>query len=252
VNALALLAAVGFAVAAGLNASLALLVVAILASGGSLRGPLFGALGSPGAIAILVPVALVEFIADKAPGAGRLVRPLLLTGAIAAGTFLWTAEAAPSGHPPSGIQLLALVLPGAAIAGSVHAARALIRPPMTAAGFGMQASWVEDLAACGLATVAGAGPLLVPVALALLAALVYDAARRLAGAGQILLSLVDRWVARRWPAGEDAGFGRPPKVTVVAEPADEGTADEGTADERRAGEPPTGPHDGDSPPPSSG
>jgi len=153
-----ILSAFGLAAAAGLNAYIPLLVVALLArlTTWIRLGPPYEALTHPAIIGLLLLLALIEFFADKIPavdaindGIQTFVRP-------AAGAILFGAQtgAIREIHP-----VLAMAC-GLLIAGGVHSLKATLRravqiaaPPFAPIATPLL-SVLEDLASLGLSLIA--------------------------------------------------------------------------------------------------
>jgi hypothetical protein len=172
------LAAFGLSGAAGLNAWLPLLASALLHRWGVVElGAPFDDLSTTTGLVVLAALTAADFVGDKIPAvdhvlhaAGTVIHPV-------AGAVLFTGQA----DAPDVLSILA----GAAVAGSIHGARAAIRPAATVgtAGIGNPVlSLGEDAASIVLTIVAFALPLLAfLLVLGLLAALV-AAYRRARGA----------------------------------------------------------------------
>lgn len=155
----------GLAASAGLNAYIPLLIAAILTRIDviSLQPP-YDVLGSWPAIAILVVLLAVEFIADKVPAVDSvndivqtIIRPasgaLLFAGAVAPDST-WTGAAA--------------VIAGLGTAAGVHAVKSTVRPVANVTTGGVAApvlSILEDLAAIALSIAAILLPILAAVML---------------------------------------------------------------------------------------
>ena len=174
----ALLTGLGLAAAAGLNAYIPLLIVAVLGYTGTvtLTEPFTG-LDDPWVIGVLAVLLGVEVLADKIPAVdslndiiGTVVRP-------AAGAVLFAASTGVVGDfPPA----LSLVL-GLITAGTVHGAKAAFRPMANVSTGGTAApvvSVTEDVASVGLSLIAIFIPALVIVALLLFAWAVWRWRRR--------------------------------------------------------------------------
>lgn len=163
----ALLTGLGLAAAAGLNAYIPLLLVAVLGYTGTITLPdPFTGLDNPWVIGVLAVLLAVEFLADKIPAVdslndviGTVVRP-------AAGAVLFAASTGVVGDFPPAVSLIL----GLLTAGTVHGAKAAFRPVANVGSGGTAApvvSITEDLASVGLSLVAIFIPALVIVALAL-------------------------------------------------------------------------------------
>ncbi|MCC6626190.1 MAG: DUF4126 domain-containing protein [Chloroflexi bacterium] len=161
-------AAFGLGAAAGLNATLPLLVVGLLGRVGLLTlGSPFDALQSDVALVGLLVLAALEFFSDKIDGLDvalhTTIQPILavVAGAIVAGAM---SGAIQSIDP--GVTILVGLLTGGATAGVVHAARAILRPATKVALVpAAPVSLVEDVSSVALAGTAVMAPVLVPVVL---------------------------------------------------------------------------------------
>jgi hypothetical protein len=166
---LGIFSAFGLSASAGLNAYIPLLVVGVLAHYTHLitLAPPFDTLANPWILIMLGLLLIVEMLADKLPAVNHLndviqtfVRPVAGAIAFAAGTNVVHGI-----HP-----VLALAC-GLLVAGSVHLAKsAVVRPLVTVstAGTGnIPASLAEDAASTAVSFVS----ILVPVAVAVLAAI---------------------------------------------------------------------------------
>jgi len=186
-----ILSAFGLSTAAGLNASLPLLIVGLLARAGALTlAAPYDALASDYALVGLLLIAGLEFLADKVPGLDSLAHAVLFPLAVTAGAIVFAvgSGAVASVHP--GAQIVVALLAGAATSGVLHAVRASARPALNLAGLGPIISTLEDGTSAVLA------PPLVPlvlIAIAFLVVLVVLTAIRLAGR---LLSLAREWLER--------------------------------------------------------
>ena len=125
----AVLAAFGLSGAAGLNAWLPLLVSALLARFDvvELAGAFDELSTTPGLIAIAA-LTVADFVGDKVPVVDHVLH--LLGGVVApvSGAVLFTGPTADETSLPT----VASIVLGALVAGSVHAARATVRPAATA------------------------------------------------------------------------------------------------------------------------
>ena len=168
--------AFGLAAAAGLNTSLPLLIVGLLARLGllTLATP-YDALASNVTLGGLALLAALEIAGDKVPGFDTIVHAVQWPLAATAGAILFASQRS----VVSGVSPELAILVGVLTAGSIHAARASIRPAVTAvtAGFGNVAvSTVEDGLAILLAVLAALAPLLaLALAVALAVALAFAA-----------------------------------------------------------------------------
>ena len=164
----ALMTGLGLAAAAGLNAYIPLLIVAVLGYTGviTLTDPFTG-LDNPWVIGVLVVLLAVEVLADKIPAVdsvndviGTVVRP-------AAGAVLFAASTGVVGDFPPAVSLIL----GLITAGTVHGAKAAFRPVANVGTGGAAApvvSATEDVVSIGLSLIAIFIPVLVIVALVLL------------------------------------------------------------------------------------
>ncbi|MCS6964194.1 DUF4126 domain-containing protein [Thermoflexus sp.] len=166
-----ILSAFGLAAAAGLNAYIPLLVVALLARFTDwLRlAPPYDTLTHPALIGLLILLALIEFFADKIPAVDAVNDGLQTFVRPAAGAILFGAQtgAIEEIHP-----VLAMAC-GLLVAGGVHGLKAVLRrgiqataPPLAPITTPM-VSALEDLASLALTLIAilAAWVLLVLVAL---------------------------------------------------------------------------------------
>jgi hypothetical protein len=165
---LGIAAAFGLASSAGLNTTLPLLAVGLLARGGMmhLTAP-YDALMSPVALAGLGLLAAIELIGDKIPVIDTTVHVLQWPLAATAGAILFASQTSTITWVHPGLAIVVGVL----TAGGVHGVRAAIRPLVTMATGGLGnivVSLGEDVASVGVAAVAVLAPVLVVVPLALL------------------------------------------------------------------------------------
>lgn len=163
------LAAFGLSGAAGLNAWLPLLASALLHRWGVVElGAPFDDLSTTTGLGVLAVLTAADFVGDKIPAldhvlhaAGTVVHPV-------AGAALFTGQA----DAPDVVSILA----GALVAGSIHGARAAIRPAATVGTAGIAnpvLSLAEDAGSVVLTAAAFAVPALAfLLVLALVAALV--------------------------------------------------------------------------------
>ena len=152
-------AAFGLAAAAGLNTTLPLLIVGLLARFGllGLAAP-YDALASEVTLAGLALLALLEILGDKVPGLDTFVHAVQWPLAAAAGAILFASQ----NSVVSWVAPELAILVGLLTAGAIHTARASVRPAVTAftAGLGNTAvSAVEDSFALVLALLAALAPL---------------------------------------------------------------------------------------------
>jgi hypothetical protein len=165
---LGITSAFGLAASAGLNTTLPLLCVGLLAHSGwlSLASP-YDTLASPVALVVLAALAVVEFVADKVPAVDTAVHAAQWPLAAAAGAILFASQSGVVTHvaPPVALAL------GLLTAGGVHGARTAARPVVTGTTLGVGnplVSFAEDGYALALA---GTSALVPAVALLLLALL---------------------------------------------------------------------------------
>ena len=162
-------AAFGLAGASGLNASLPLLIVSLLARLGfvHLASP-YDALASDVAFYGLIVLAVVEFGMDKIPVVDSVGHVVMLPVSAAAGAILFASQtgAVSSVHP--GLAVLASVLVGGSVAGIIHVARSGIRPVANGFLLGPPVSLLEDLSSAALAVAAVLVPFALPVVIALI------------------------------------------------------------------------------------
>lgn len=157
---LGLAAAFGLATSAGLNTTVPLLIVGLLARAGllGLTAP-YDALASDVALGGLVGLALLEVIGDKVPGWDTLVQTVQWPLAAAAGAILFASQTAAI----SWVSPEVAILVGLLTAGTVHAARAAVRPLVSATTFGLgngAVSLAEDAGALMLTVAALLSPAL--------------------------------------------------------------------------------------------
>ena len=148
---LGITAAFGLAASAGLNTTLPLLIVGLLARFGllALAAP-YDALASDVALGGLALLAVLEFVGDKVSGFDTVVQAVQWPLAAAAGAILFASQTSVVTSVSPG---LAIVI-GLLTAGSVHAARTVVRPMVTGLTLGLGnpvVSVVEDGLAVALA-----------------------------------------------------------------------------------------------------
>ena len=163
-----LLAAFGLSGAAGLNAWLPLFASALLARLDvvELAAP-FDDLTSTTALVVLGVLTAADFVGDKIPVVDHILHVAGTVVAPASGAVLFTGQTGLETDLPT----LVAVLLGGATAGSIHAARAAVRPASTATTGGLGnpvLSLGEDVASLLLVVTAFALPLLAVVLLVLL------------------------------------------------------------------------------------
>ncbi len=152
--------AFGLAASAGLNTTLPLFIVGLLARLGLLTlGHPFSALSSDVALAGLLIVAIVEMLGDKIPGVDSAVHAVQWPLAAAAGAILFASQTSVI----SWVSPELTILVGLLTAGSVHAARAAARPAVTGMTLGAGnpfVSFTEDLVSLLLTFTAVFAPVL--------------------------------------------------------------------------------------------
>lgn len=169
--------AFGLSSAAGLNAYVPLLVVALLARFTDLielKAP-WDALESPWTIGVLAVLLLVEIVADKVPAVDSINDTIQTFIRPTAGAILFAASVGTAGRVDS---VLAIIC-GLLLAGGVHATKATARPLVTATTAGTMnpvVSTVED------------GVSLIVSILAIVAPII----------GVILVVLIAIWFIRWW------------------------------------------------------
>ena len=169
---LSLPAAFGLAGATGLNATLPLLIVSLLARLGliHLASP-YDALASDIAFWGLLVLAVIEFAVDKVPALDSVGHAVMLPLAAAAGAILFASQTGTIDSMDSGVGVLVSLLAGGAISGAVHVARAAVRPVVNLGSFGFigpPLSIVEDATSAALSLAAMLAPIVVPFLLLLL------------------------------------------------------------------------------------
>lgn len=179
---LAILLGLGLSASTGLNTFLPLLLLSSAARfqiAGITLGDKFHWLTSDVAIVVLIVATLVELIADKVPAVdhfldsiGTFVRPV--AGAVAVASVLTDVD-------PVVAAVVGLII-GAPTSFGFHALKAGTRVGSTATTFGCAnpvISLVEDLISLGLSALSIFAPLLVPVALVVLAWLLWMLVKKL-------------------------------------------------------------------------
>lgn len=174
-------AAFGLAGATGLNATLPLLTVSLLARLGliHLASP-YDALASDIAFWGLLVLATVEFAIDKVPALDSVGHAVMLPLAATSGAILFASQtgAVSSMHP--GLAVIVSLLAGGAISATVHVTRASVRPVANLALLGPPLSLLEDISSTALSLAAVLVPIVVPFLFALLvlgAVLLWDRRR---------------------------------------------------------------------------
>src|SRR5438067_12774493 len=118
---MALPAAFGLAGASGLNATLPLLIVSLLARLGLIHlAPPFDALTSDIAFWGLLVLAVVEFAIDKVPALDSVGHAVMLPVAAAAGANLFASQTGTITPIDSGLRVVARLLARRPIFGAVH------------------------------------------------------------------------------------------------------------------------------------
>lgn len=164
---LALPAAFGLAGASGLNASLPLLIVSLLARAGLVHlAPPFDALQSDVAFYGILLLAVVEFAADKVPALDSVGHFVMAPLAAASGAIVFASQTGAIQQVDPGLTVVLSLLAGAGTAGAVHLTRAVARPVANVVLMGPVVSLFEDAGSAVLSLTALLAPLLVPVMLA--------------------------------------------------------------------------------------
>lgn len=167
---LSLPAAFGLAGASGLNATLPLLIVSLLARLGLVQlAPPYDALASDVAFYGLIVLGAVEFAMDKVPALDSIGHVVMLPIAAASGAILFASQtgAVTDMHP--GLAVLISLLAGAGVSSTVHLVRAGVRPVANVVLLGPPLSFIEDAVSAILAFAAMLAPVLVPFLLGLVA-----------------------------------------------------------------------------------
>src|SRR5438046_3209711 len=142
---MALPAAFGLAGSTGLNATLPLLIVSLLARLGLIHlAPPYDALGSDIAFYGLLVLAVIEFTVDKVPALDSVGHAVMLPVAAAAGAILFASQTGAVSSVNPGLAVLVSVLAGGGTAATVHVARAGIRPVASMGRLGPPPSVAED------------------------------------------------------------------------------------------------------------
>lgn len=171
-------AAFGLAASAGLNTTIPLLIVGLLARAGLLGlAPPFDALAGNLALAGLALLAVLEIVGDKVPGLDSIVQAIQLPLAAAAGAILFASQ----NSTISWVAPELAILVGLLTSSAVHIVRMSFRPAVTGltAGLGNSAvSLIEDFFSFVLAALALFAPLLGILLLALGGLLLFAVARQ--------------------------------------------------------------------------
>lgn len=154
-----ILAGIGLAVPAGLNAYIPLLTVALAQRLGwiHLDAP-FALLGEWWAIALIAVLLLIEIAADKVPAVDTVNDVVQTVLRPAAGGLLFAAANSSGGY----VHPIVYIVAGVIIAGGVHATKSTTRPVANTATGGAAApvlSTIEDIVAVVLSVLA----IIVPV-----------------------------------------------------------------------------------------
>lgn len=154
----AILAALGFAGAAGLNGWIPLLVTVLAARSGTLDlGDTLDGLGSTTALVLVSVGFVIDFVGDKIPAVDHVLHAIGGVVQPASGAVVAASQAG-ADVPP-----VVLAVAGAATAGSIHAGRALVRPASTVTTVGAGnpvLSLAEDVGSLALSVLAIVAPLL--------------------------------------------------------------------------------------------
>lgn len=162
------LSAFGLSSAAGLNAYLPLLIVALTARYTDLiqlQAP-WDALTNPWVIGVLAVLLVIEVVADKVPAVDHANDVIQTVVRPAAGAILFAS----AGSVISDIHPALALICGILVAGTVHGAKATFRPVVTATTGGVGnpvVSTVEDVVSAALTVMAILAPILAFVLLVL-------------------------------------------------------------------------------------
>ena len=169
VGLLQLPAAFGLAGATGLNATLPLFIVSLLARLGLIHlAPPYDALETDIAFWGLLVLALVEFAIDKVPALDSVGHAVMLPVAATAGAILFASQTGTVTSMDPGLSVIVSLLAGGAISGTVHLTRSAVRPVANLALLGPPMSLLEDASSAALTLAAALVPIVVPFLLALL------------------------------------------------------------------------------------
>lgn len=157
-------AAFGIAGASGLNATLPLLTMSVLARMHVIRleSP-FDALQSDIAFYGLIAVGVLEFLADKIPVVDSIAHLVMFPVSALSGAILFASQSGTVHGLHPGVLVILSLLAGAATAGTVHATRTAARPIANLALMGPVLSLVEDVGAVLLVLAALLAPILIPI-----------------------------------------------------------------------------------------
>jgi hypothetical protein len=163
-------AAFGLAGATGLNASLPLLIVSVLARLGLIHlAPPYDALASDVAFWGLLVLAVAEFAMDKVPALDSVGHAVMLPVAATSGAILFASQTGTVTSMDPGLSMIVSLLAGGAISATIHLTRAAVRPVANVVFLGPPISLLEDIGSAALTLAAALVPILVPFLLALLA-----------------------------------------------------------------------------------
>jgi Domain of unknown function (DUF4126) len=155
-----LLAAFGLSGAAGLNAWIPLLAVGLLSRAGQLElADGYDWLTSTPALIVLGVLFVLDFVGDKVPAIDSLLHAVGTLVHPAAGAIVFAGPT----EVPTDLPSIVLFALGAAVAGSLHATRATVRPvstTMTAGAGNPVLSLAEDIGSAVLSVVAVFAPIL--------------------------------------------------------------------------------------------
>jgi hypothetical protein len=158
-NLLHIATAFGLAASAGLNTTLPLVIVGLLARVGLLTlAPPYDALAGELALGGLLLLALIEIVGDAVPGVDSTVHLLQWPLAAAAGAILFASQTTAI----TWVSPEVTIVVGLLIAGCIHAVRAATRPLVTAVTCGL-ANAIVSFLENGMAIVMAATSLLAPV-----------------------------------------------------------------------------------------
>jgi Domain of unknown function (DUF4126) len=176
---LALPAAFGLAGASGLNASLPLLLISLLARLGLIQlAPPFDALQTDVAFYGILALAVVETTVDKIPALDSVGQALMVPLAATSGAIVFASQLGAIQQVDPGLQVVISLLIGGGTATAVHLTRSAVRPVLNLALLGPGASAAEDLTS-GLLTLTGLlAPVLLPLVIVGMVVLFTVALRR--------------------------------------------------------------------------
>ncbi len=173
-----LLSAFGLSSAAGLNATLPLLVVGVLSRLGHLElSGSYGFLRSTPTLVVLAVLFIVDVVGDKIPGVDHVLHLIGIVAYPVAGAVAFASQNGVISHIPTP---LALAL-GLTTAGGLHVARSALRPVVTAATFGIGnpiISSAEDVTSAAVTALALALPVVAVIIVVLLLLGVWRLLRR--------------------------------------------------------------------------